>query len=71
MFTAKVLLALLPLALILFWGAEHFPWAHWNGRAAHWKRLGAAFGLMAAASAAYFLALALLGMRPGQFRHRE
>jgi putative peptidoglycan lipid II flippase len=71
MFAAKVLLALLPLALILFWGAEHFPWAHWSGSAAHWKRLGAAFGLMAAASAAYFLALALLGMRPSQFRHRE
>ena len=70
-FSAKIALAQIPLALILYWGASHFPWDNWTGPFGHWKRLGMAFGLMAAAATAYFSSLALTGMRPRDFLRRE
>ncbi len=70
-FAARVVLAQLPLAAILFWGAGHFHWADWTGPAAHWLRLGTAFSLLIAGGISYFAALALLGLRPSHFLHRE
>lgn len=70
-FGARVLLAQMPLALILGWGAWRLPWLHWTGAHAHLLRLASAFGLLGAAAAAYFATLALFGLRPGHFRHQE
>ncbi len=70
-FASRVLLAQLPLGLILGWGAARLPWLHWPGAHADLLRLASAFGLLGAAAAAYFIALALLGLRPGHFRHSE
>ncbi len=70
-FGSRVLLAQVPLTLVLGWGAARLPWLDWPGAHAHLLRLGAAFGLLAAAALAYFATLALLGLRPGHFRHTE
>ncbi len=70
-FAARVFLAQVPLGLILWWGAAHFAWTDWSGPHAHLLRLATAFGLMAAAAAAYFITLALTGLRPAHFRHHE
>ncbi len=70
-FGARVLAAQLPFAAILGWGALRLPWLHWTGAHASLLRLGAAFALLAAAAAAYFATLAMLGLRPRHFLHRE
>ena len=70
-YASRVLLAQIPLALILGWGAAHLPWLHWPGAHPALQRLAIAFALLAVAAAAYFGALALLGLRPRQFLHRE
>jgi putative peptidoglycan lipid II flippase len=69
LFAVKVALALVPLTLILIWGAGHFPWTAWNGP--RLLRIATAFGLMGAAAAAYFAVLAATGLRPGHFQHTE
>jgi putative peptidoglycan lipid II flippase len=68
-FGGRVLVAQLPPAAILGWGAWHFPWVDWHGH--DLLRLLTAFGLMAAAVVGYFGTLALLGMRPAHFLHRD
>lgn len=70
-FAARVLLAQLPLAAVLAWGAGHYDWTAWGGAHAHLLRLATAFGLMGAAAAAYFATLAALGMRPAHLLQRE
>ncbi len=68
-FALRVVVAQLPLAAILGWGAAHFPWVDWHGH--DLLRLGTAAALMLAGAAGYLGALLLLGLRPAQFLHRD
>jgi putative peptidoglycan lipid II flippase len=67
-YALRVVLAQLPLAALLAWGAIALPWGRSHGYLA---RLGMGLGLLAVAAAVYFLCLWLLGFRLRQFAHRE
>ncbi len=67
-YALRVVLAQLPLAALLAWGAIALPWGRSHGDLA---RLGMGLGLLAVAAAVYFLCLWLLGFRLRQFAHRE
>lgn len=67
-FAARLLAAVAVLALVL-WAVQR-P-VDWQSLAATpWLRAGWLAGVIAAGAAAYFAALALLGFRPSDFRHR-
>ncbi|OIQ74713.1 putative peptidoglycan biosynthesis protein MurJ [mine drainage metagenome] len=67
-YAGKVLLAQLPLAALLAWGAMTLPWSRVHGDLA---RLGMGLGLLGSGAILYFVSLRLLGFRLRQFMHSE
>ncbi len=65
----RVLLAQLPLAALLAWGATALDWGRHPGGDV--LRLAQGFGLLAVCAAVYFASLWALGLRLRQFVHRE
>ena len=67
-FFVKLALGVAALGAVCWFGQVQFDWAAMKATPA--LRIGALFGIIAAAAIAYFAVLALLGFRPRDFRRR-
>lgn len=67
-FFVKLALGVAALGAVAWFGQAQFDWAAMKATPA--LRIGALFGIIAAAAIAYFAVLALLGFRPRDFRRR-
>jgi putative peptidoglycan lipid II flippase len=68
LYARKIVLAQLPLAALMLWGASALHWGRAHGDA---LRLGQGLGVLLAAALVYFATLRLLGFRLRQFMHSE